>query len=394
MTPVETIRLVAGRELRERVRSKAFLASTAFSLLLVLAVAIIPGLIRGDGGPTKYKIGVVGTAAAPITDRLVAVAAASGEDVRVDVRAVADLAEAERLVKAGTLDLALAGNEVLVDESSGELEGLVQDAHREAAHEAALAKAGMSGAAVTAALRPAPLPVRELDPPDKDAKEREGLIFVGSMLLYGQLLGFGYWVATGILEEKASRVVEVVLAKARPAHVLAGKILGIGVLGFVQLIGFVIVGLATAWAVGTIELPALVFRVAVEVIAWFVLGFALYACLFAAAGALASRTEEMQNTTGPVTLVAIMSFFAAMFATGDPGGTAARISTFLPPAAPMVLPIRSAAGELALWEAGLSVALVLVATLGAVWLAGRVYAGSALNVRGPMKLREALSRSG
>lgn len=393
MTAFETIRLVAGREIRERVRSKAFLASAAFTLLLVLGAAIVPGLI-GDDGPKRYQVGVLGDGSRAVADRLPATAEAMGEDVTFELRPVADDAEASALVRAGEVDVVLAGSEVVVSEELDDRLGtLLQAAHREVASEAALARAGVSGSAAATAVRPPPLAVRALDPPDEADGERQGVVFVGTMLLYGQLLGFGYYVANGILEEKASRVIEVVLAKARPSHVLTGKILGIGILGFTQLVGTVVVGLVAASVAGSIDLPASIIRLAVEVVAWFVLGYALYASLYAVGGALASRTEELQNTTAPITMVAVFSFIASTSAVGDPGGTLARIATFVPVTAPMLLPIRTSAGEIALWEVALSVTMVLLATLGAVLLAGKVYAGSALQVRGQVKLRAALGRA-
>lgn len=394
MTGFDTVRLVATREIRERLRSKLFLMSTGFSLLIVLAVAALPSLIQDDG-PTTYDVGVVGAASAPLAQRIEAAVRESDEGSTVATRQIADTAAAERLVRDDAIDVAIVdgGTLLVYDELGGRLETVIQLAHQELASEQALSRAGVTGEAATAALHPQPLAVRALDPPDPETDARDALMFAGTILLYGQLFGYGYWVSSGILEEKASRVIEVVLAKAKSGHILAGKIVGIGVLGFLQLVGFMIVGLVTASLSGSVELPPSTVRIAVEVVAWFVLGYAFYACLFAVGGALASRSEELQSTTGPISLLIVVSFFAAMPAGEDPGGTVARVATFLPPAAPLVLPIRSAAGELALWEALLSIALVLLATYGAVRLAGRVYAGSVLNVRGQLKLREALTRA-
>lgn len=392
MTAFDTVRLIAMREVKERLRSKTFLYSSAFSLLLILGAAIVPSLL--DDGPATYDVAVVGPSSAALGSRIESVVQRSGDNARIVRRDIADGAEAERLVKDGTVDVAIVDGALVVDdELSDRLGGFIDIAHREVSGEQALTQAGVSGPAATAALRPAPLAVRALDPPDEDAESREGLIFFGTLLLYGQLLGYGYWVASGILEEKSSRVIEVVLAKARSGHVLAGKIIGIGVLGFVQLIGFIAIGLVAASVSGSTELPDSTVRVAVEVVAWFALGYVFYACLFAVGGALASRPEEMQSTTGPISMVIVMSFFAAMFSGDDPGGTVARVATFVPPTAPLVLPIRSAAGELALWEALVSISLVLIATYGAVRFAGRVYGSSALHVRGQLKLREALTRA-
>jgi ABC-2 type transport system permease protein len=131
----------------------------------------------------------------------------------------------------------------------------------------------------------------------------------------------------------------------------------------------------------------------VEVVAWFVLGYALYSCLFAVGGAIASRPEELQGTTFPITLLGMGGFFAAMFAGDDPAGPVARVATFVPPAAPLVMPVRSAAGELPLWEAIVGTGLVLATIAVVVPLAARIYAGGALFTRGQLKLRAALARA-
>jgi ABC-2 type transport system permease protein len=152
-------------------------------------------------------------------------------------------------------------------------------------------------------------------------------------------------------------------------------------------------GLGTALALGQVDLPPGTAGLAAAVLGWFVLGFALYSCLFAVAGAIASRPEELQATTMPLSLLAMASFFVAVFTQDDPSGVAARVATFIPPAAPLVMPIRQAAGELPLWEAALGIALVLATIAAAIPLAGRIYAGGALFTRGRLKLRDAYARA-
>lgn len=392
MTAFETVRLVAMREITERLRSKTFLIGSAISLLVVLAAAVLPSLIASDG-PKKYQVAAVGSSAG-LPARMTAAAQRLGYDVEIETREAADGAAAERLVADGDADLAVVNGAAVVNkELNDRLANMLQVAHAEVESETALRGVGVQPDAARKVLNPAPLVVRALNPPDPDADARDALMFAGTILLYAQLLGFGYWVASGILEEKASRVIEVVLAKAKTSHVLAGKIIGIGIIGFAQLIAFVTLGLVASSVSGSVELPPSTVRIAVEVVAWFVLGFAFYSCCFAVGGALASRAAEMQSTTGPISMVAIVALFVAMAVGEDPGGTVGRVATFIPPFAPLVMPIRSAAGELPLWEALVGGALVLLATYGAVRLAARVYAGSALNFRGQLKLRDALSRA-
>ena len=398
MGAARVVRLVARRELRERLRSKEMIVSTVISVIVVVVIVLAAGA-ADRGGPT-FDVGTVGerpAQVAAVMDDLAGGGSDAGDPdsdhVELDVRPVGDRAEAERLVADGELDAVIVDGEVLVgEELDRELGALVQAANREVAIAEALSAAGATPDDVAAA-SPAPVTTRALDPVDEDREDRTVLATIGTFLLYVQLFGFGYWVASGIVEEKSSRVVEILLAKAGPRSLLAGKVLGIGVLGLVQLVLFLVVGLGLATAVGSVDLPSGTGWTAVELVAWFLLGYAVYACLFAMGGAIASRAEELQNSTGPISLMAMGGFFAAIATSGDPGGLVARIGTYVPVAAPMVLPIRSAAGELPAWEAVLSVALVVLTAVFMVRLAARIYAGGVLFTRGPLKLRDALARS-
>ncbi len=389
MSRLGVVGIVAGREIVERVKSKAFRVSAGVSLAFILAVAILPGVI-GDDKPTTYDVGVFGAGSEALAERLPAVAAFL-DNVAVDVRRLAGEDEGRRLVASGELDAALGDGKVVVERDLGDRLGLiVQEANRQVAGEAALAGAGVQGEAAARILVPEPLGVQALDPESDEDTTKQGLVFFGTLMLYGQLLGFGYWVSSGVVEEKASRVVEVLLAKAPANHLLAGKVLGIGVVGLVQLVALVVIGLIAAAAAGSVDLPPETVAVAGQVVAWFVLGFALYSCLFAVAGAIASRAEELQSTTMPLTFLTMASFFGAITTGGAPGGQVAKIATFIPFSAPMVLPIRVSAGEIELWEVLVSVAIVLASIVGAMKLASRVYAGGAMHLRGQLKVRQAL----
>lgn len=390
MTRLQLIGLVTRREILERGRSKAFLISSGVSLLFILAAAILPGVLSNDD-PTTYDVGVFGSRSAPLAARLPEVAKTTGDAANVKIRTIGDEAEALRLVGSGDLDAAVGDGPVIVDQELGDRLGLLlQEANRQVLVEAELAGAGVGGEVADRVLQPAPLDVLPLDPQSEAESQRRGLVTVGTVLLYGQLLGFGYWVASGVVEEKASRVVEILLAKAPASQLLAGKVIGIGLMGLAQLIAFVLVGLTAASVAGTVDLPPETISVAVQVVGWFVLGFAFYSCLFAVGGALASRVEELQSTTTPITLVAMASFFVALGSGDDPSGPVARIATFVPFSAPLILPIRIAAGEVGPGEVALSVAIVLISILGAIALAARVYGNGALQLRGPLKLRQAL----
>ena len=211
------------------------------------------------------------------------------------------------------------------DELADDLGLLLQGASAAVRARAALDAAGLEPARAEQVLSPAPLPVDGVSSSAEPDDERSALAFVGVLLLYGQLLGYGYWVAAGVVEEKASRIVEILLATIRPRHLLAGKVLGIGALALLQLFGIGVLTLTAGIAIGAIEVPSDAIVVAAIVLAWFVLGYAFFACAYAAAGALVPRQEDLQNTTTPLSLVLIASFLLSFAAIENPDGGLARV---------------------------------------------------------------------
>src|SRR5262249_2834693 len=152
--------------------------------------------------------------------------------------------------------------------------GMLQAASRQERAGAALHDAGVTPAQARQALSPPPLAVTTVEKVDDAAQKRSGLAYVAVLILYGQLVGFGYIVASGVVEEKASRVVEVLLSTLRPWQLLAGKILGLGVLGLAQLILLALLGLAAAGGSGALKIDGDVLFTAGISLAWFVVGYA------------------------------------------------------------------------------------------------------------------------
>ena len=168
---------------------------------------------------------------------------------------------------------------------------------------------------------------------DSRSRETATVVFVGVLLLYGQLFAYGYWVAAGVVEEKSSRVVEVLLATVRPSHLLRGKILGIGLLGLGQLLLIGLVGLFASAAVGTLEFPSGAFATIGLVLGWFVLGFFFYASLFAVAGSIVTRQEDPDDNDAAHDLI-LGSFFIGLSATSNPDSTLAIVASLLPFSSP------------------------------------------------------------
>jgi ABC-2 type transport system permease protein len=214
------------------------------------------------------------------------------------------------------------------------------------------------------------------------------------LILVG-IFSFGFTVLTGVVEEKQSRVVEVVLSTVRPRDLLMGKVLGIGVLGIVQLVVFVTAALIAASLTDRLVLPSTTPGAILLLAVWFILGYALYSTALGFLGALASRMEEASNASTPVTMVAMTSYFVAILGViNDPDGTVATIATFIPASAPFVVPLRAAFDAIPAWQIGLSIVITLIGIWALFTVGARVYSGAVLQTAGRMKLRDAWRSAG
>ncbi len=376
------VALVARREISTKLREKAFLISVAVTVAIIVLVAVLPPLL-GAGGTTKYRLAAVGGGAVAVAEEAKRQAGAFDAEITV-VPVAADE------VEVGDVDAVLTSSGLRAqEEPDDDLVNAVQAASRQARQAAALRDAGLEGAELRAALNPPPLSVSTVEAVDPDRDRKAGFAFVAILALYAQLLTFGYLLASGVVEEKASRVVEVLLSTIRPKDLLAGKVIGLGLLGFVQLVLMTAVGLAAATASGALEVDGDILGAAALAVGWFVLGYAFYACLFACAGAIVPRQEELQSTMTPLTMVILVSFFVSFIVLEDPDGTVARVSSFIPFSAPITMPPRIALGEASTFEILAAVVITAGATLALIPLAGRIYSGAVLRTGSAVKLREA-----
>ena len=210
------------------------------------------------------------------------------------------------------------------------------------------------------------------------------VVLLAAIVIYGNL------VLTGVVEEKSSRVVEVLLARIPAKALLGGKVVGIGLLGFAQLAVTALAALVASMAVDSVDLPAVTGGVLAWVLTWFVLGYALYAMIYGALGSLASRTEDAQAVAGPVGYVLVAGYWVSFMAlSADPDGPWARVLSLFPATAPLAMPGRIALGATAWWEPPLAVILTLAAIAGLVGFAGRVYRNAVLRTGAVLRLRDA-----
>jgi ABC-2 type transport system permease protein len=368
-----TIVLVARREIRERLRSRAFLFSTIVLLALAGGSAALNGALAKH---TTYRIAVTAPAPPGLTAALRR--AAQPFDAKVRVRLLASAA---------------AGRKELADKKVDALLLLPTDriVFRTEVDPKLAAAADGAVRALRRHLPPAAelTPATLLPPDTKTTDAAVAVAYIGSFLLLLSLTVYGQWVLTGVVEEKNNRVVELIVSTVRPRHLLAGKVIGIGLLGLAQLA--LVAGLGAALlAAGVFDAPASLGASLALVVPWFALGFALYAVAYAAAGALASTQQDANSAGQPVTYTILAVYFLGYVALAtDDKGVLAHVLTVFPLTAPLVLPARSALVGVPVWEHVLAVALVAGTLYALVRLAGRVYAHGLLHTGPRLRPRAA-----
>jgi ABC-2 type transport system permease protein len=192
-----------------------------------------------------------------------------------------------------------------------------------------------------------------------------------------------------VVEEKASRVVEVLLSAIRPKDLLAGKIIGLGLLGLGQLFVMTAIGLLAATLSGALDVNGEILSAAALAVGWFVLGYVFYAGLFACAGALVPRQEELQSSMTPLTMTILVAFFVSFAVNNDPDGTLAHVTAFIPMTAPLTMPPRIVTGDASTVEIIASFAVTIGAAIALIPLAARIYSAGILRTGSALKVREA-----
>jgi ABC-2 type transport system permease protein len=388
MTARRSIWEVARRELMERSRSRVVRVTLALLLVLSVGGAIAAARI-GQTSP-RDDIGLVGARAATFEPIIQAQAQALGRRVRV--QRLAGVADASRALRDGSLDAALVdGRQVIVKRSrSNQAARLVQSAVAAQAVIGRLRAAGLSREQAVQALAPRPLPVKALEPSTRETDRNRGLLYIGTLVLFLALISFGQAVAASVAEEKSSRVVEVLLTTLSPRRLLAGKVLGVGLVGIVLLFIPGVAALGAGALAGRSGLPSAAPEAIALVLLWFVLGYFLYSVAYAAVGALVSRHEDLDTAGMPVNALLIASWIVAMVAFDEPNGTLARICAFIPPFAPMVVPARMVLGDMSVLGLIGAVAIDLLATAALILVAARIYERAILHMGARLTFRRVL----
>ena len=361
--------LVARREISIHIRSKAFVISLIVTAVLVGAAAFAPRIFDG---PDTYKLGTVNSQQLPIKR--------AAPDAEVTWRTFPDEAAARKAVLDGDVDAVLVnGTRVITDgEIGSELGVLMQSTNREV-------KLGAAGVNVP------PLQMQSVGADTRYQAARTGIAVVLVILLFMLIIGQVMMVAMGVVEEKGSRIVEILLTSIRPWQLLGGKILGLGTLGLINMVTLLVVGLGAAAVSGTAtDFPPGMATIVIGVLVWFVLGYLFFATLAAALASLVSRQEEVSNVMSPLTMLIMVTYFGAFYTTSDPTGPLATVVSMIPPFSSMVMPVRMAAADVPLWQVALSAGLMVLAVLGVLSFGAKVYERAVLRTGARVRLGDVL----
>lgn len=386
---------IAMREITERLRGRIFRVGTLLILLVVALAIIIPTLDKSSSGPTRQTVGVVGGISPQLTLLLRAAASSSGD--RVTVTGEPSLGVAREALRKGRIDEAVvSGQEVLLEEpaaakSSPADPTFVQNMAAYLGLAKAYHSAGLTPAQAATITRAAPLPVRTVRAAAAAPTVKAGSI-VGLVLLFFMLSQYCTWILIGVMQEKSSRVVEVLLATVRPIQLLGGKVLGIGLVALGQAALVVGFALVVGDAAGSDLLKGAAPLVLLCELAWLVLGYSFYCWLYAAAGSMAERQDQVQTLALPLSIPILLGyiFSITVASTGNPD-LFFKILAYVPFTAPFCMSVLVGLGQATWWEFVVSVAVTIASTVAMASFAARIYRRAVLRTGGRVRLRELLS---
>lgn len=384
--------VVAAREIAVKLRDKNFLVSTVFTLILIAASFGVQAFFANR--PSEATIAVTSQAGVSVVEEAQRAGVAADAKLEWSTKLVTDESAAEAAVRSGDADAALLpGRDGAAwrlvsnrekDETVATWVGKVVGNKVLAQHATAL------GTSVEQLQAGSSVSYDLLDKNAQDPGFAKGVGFVFAFLFYMVALIFGMQIAQSVVEEKQSRIVEILAAAIPIRQLLVGKIVGNVVMAVTQLVLFVAVGLVgISFSPWSSYLPALV-GASGWFLVFFLVGFAVLASMWAVAGSLATRTEDVQTTSTPVTTLTMVILFAGIFLSG----TAQVVASYVPLMSVVAMPIRLAAGTAAWWEPLASIGITLAVAMLLVRVAVRIYSRSVMQTGSRLTFRQALKLQG
>ena len=395
---------VVRREFVERVRSRWFLISTVLGPVFMIVVTVLPALLAGSGGGARH-IALLDEGSGTLADRLVT-QLETGNQFRVDRvtategGAPAAMAELTSRVQANAIEgfLVVSGSTL----ESGKLEyrgrnvssirdvALLQSAARQAVMMERLTRRGVDPAIVQeseARISMTTLRISKRGTTGETSEAAFFLAYIIGFVMYMAIFLYSVNVMRSVLEEKQTRIIEVLVSSLRPFQLLLGKVVGVGAVGLLQmgiwgaaaaaLIRYrdVVFGLfkVPAQQAALIQLPAIGTGLVAMVLAYFLLGYLLYSAMFAVVGATVSTDSEAQQAQMPVVMLLIPGILVFPAVLNDPAGSLSTVMGLVPFWSPIIMPIRAAAADVPAGEVAASLAVLAVTVVAVVWVAARIY---------------------
>jgi len=376
--------LVAERGLLENIRSRSFKVVAALMLLLSIAAVTVPQILANQS--TTYTLATIGKAPAEVAAALSAAAKPGDFTVAYVVRDSEDAVR--KAVRDGDATAGLAGSRLYASATDGgTFPVLVAQAVVTLETTRQLAMAGLTPRQVA--------DLQSIRPPEQvivgrvDNEGRAGAGFAVGIVLYLALTFAGSAIATTVAMEKSTRISEVLLAVLRPSQVLVGTVVAVGIVTLFQLLVLAAPLAVAVRVTDSIGLPSVAAADLMLAIAWFALGFMLYAFLFAATAALVDKITEVNSAILPVMTMLVVGYMLAVtVVTADPGGGWSVASSMFPLTAPLAMPIRWASGLVPVWQLLLAMAGTAAAAALMVGVASSIYRRALLITGRRVRLRE------
>lgn len=395
---------VVRREFVEKVRNKWFLISTVLGPVFIIAVSVLPSLLATKTGRVNHIV-LVNEESGPLASRVRTQLAASGRfSVTIQPadpgRHDAVTASLTRQVQDEAIDGFLTLTAATLEAGTAEYRGrnvsslrdmaVLERAMRSSLVVERLTRRGVDPAVVQEAQGRVDLKTLRITRRGATGESGEATFFLGyvvGLILYMIILIYGIGVMRSVLEEKQTRIIEVLVSSLRPFQLMLGKVVGVGAVGLFQFSIWAVAGYlmvhyrrpilarfhVPADAVNAVTLPAVGGELVGVSMLFFLMGYLLYSALFAMVGATVNTDSEAQQAQQPVMMLLVFSLIISFAALGDPAGRVAMVASLVPFSSPIIMPVRVATSDVPSSQLALSAAIAAVTVLVVVWGAARVY---------------------
>ena len=370
----QSVGLIAAREISSRMRSKAFVISTIVLMVAVLATVVLSSLFGSNTEPTK--VAVVGAASDAVSG------VATLEAVPAD-----DLDAAETMLRDDEVSAIVAPTDVVEASGLEPTTGTTATDASAAGLDVTVIGLGDDPGDVVSALSVQP-PVVVLDPAATDPFLAYLVAFGFGIVFFFSAITFGTTIAQSVVEEKQTRIVEILLSTVSARALLTGKVIGNSIMAFGQILAIAVLAITGLAVTGQRVLLGGLGASVVWFVVFFVIGFVMLAALFAATAATVSRAEDVGSVTTPVTMLVMIPYFLVVFFNDN--ATVLAIMSYVPFSAPVGMPVRIFLGQAEWWEPLLSLAILLATTALAVLVGERIYRYSLLRTGARVPFSEAL----